>query len=188
MSYIDTFGHEFMGFFAGLPIYRSLVDWVSDDGNPQYFSCSKSDLIVGGGPGEHLALLVRNPEQAVSYFFREWLEKYSDLDQESYEEGLLDFPDWNEVLVFCGWRLENYQNFIERCKSVALVTPYTEGEYGYIENWLYTSFGEFIFFSYPEMAKEIIDKNSVLAQKIKRPFINNILLQPRGCLQYGGVI
>ncbi len=41
MSYIDTFDHEFVGFFGGIPVYHPLeiVPALPDD-DPQDFDCS----------------------------------------------------------------------------------------------------------------------------------------------------
>jgi hypothetical protein len=47
MSYIDSFRHEFIGFFAGLPVYHPL-EVVVDTAN---FSCTPQNLIMGGGSG-----------------------------------------------------------------------------------------------------------------------------------------
>jgi hypothetical protein len=191
MSYIDTFSHEFVGFFAGLPIYRSLVDHTEDDDSPAYFSCSTHDFIIGGGPGEHPALLIKNPSEAVSYYFRAWLEDESGLteeEQDSLEENLLPHPDWKNVFSFCGWGVETYAKFLERCKSNAVVTPYNEVEFGFFENWLYISFGEFIFFSFPEFAESFISRNQEIASKIVSSYINNILILPSGFIPKAGAI
>ena len=191
MSYIDTFSHEFVGFFAGLPIYRSLVDHTEDDDSPAYFSCSIHDFIIGGGPGEHPALLIKNPSEAVSYYFRAWLEDESGLtdeEQDSLEENLLPYPDWKNVFSFCGWGVETYAKFLERCKSNAVVTPYNEVEFGFFENWLYISFGEFIFFSFPEFAESFISNNQEIASKIVSSYINNVLILPSGFIPKAGAI
>lgn len=191
MSYIDTFSHEFVGFFAGLPIYRSLIDHMENDDNPTYFSCSTQDFIIGGGPGEHPALLIKNPDEAVSYYFRAWIEDQSDLTDEEQtllEENLLPYPEWKKVFSFCGWGVEAYANFLERCKSNAVVTPYDEAKFGFFENWLYISFGEFIFFSFPELAEQFISRNQDITNKIKYSYINNILILPSGFTPKAGAI
>jgi hypothetical protein len=191
MSYIDTFSHEFVGFFAGLPIYRSLVKHTENDESPAYFSCTIHDFIVGGGAGEHPALLIRSPNEAVSYYFRAWLEAESGLTDEAQallEEKLLPYPDWEKVFSFCGWGVETYAAFLERCKSNVVVTPYNESEFGFFENWLYASFGEFIFFSFPEFAPLFISNNQEIANKIKYSFINNVLILPSGFIPKAGAI
>lgn len=43
MSYIDTFDHELVGFFAGLPVYHPLV--VHEDATE--FSCNPNQLLIG---------------------------------------------------------------------------------------------------------------------------------------------
>ena len=57
MSYIDTFDHEFIGFIAGLPIYLPLETVTASD-IPSEFGCSPQNLIIGGGDGEHPAIIV----------------------------------------------------------------------------------------------------------------------------------
>jgi hypothetical protein len=135
-------------------------------------------------------LLIKNPEEAVSYYFRAWLEDESGLtdeEQDLLEENLLPYPDWEKVFSFCGWGVETYANFFERCKSNAVVTPYNEAEFGFFENWLYMSFGEFIFFSFPEFAEFFISKNKIISGKIECSYINNILILPSGFTPKAGI-
>jgi hypothetical protein len=183
MSYIDTFDHEFVGFLAGLPVYKSLETITYHDEGSRDFPCTPEDFIVGGGGGEHPGLVIKNPNAAVVYFFREWLEEESGLDeteQERLEENLDEFPCWHKVLHFCGWNVDTYHKFLLRCSSNGLYAPYDEEQFGELENWLYTSFGELIFFSFPELAEKAIKSNKEIVDQIKFPFMNNILIQPAG--------
>jgi hypothetical protein len=51
MSYIDTFDHELVGFFAGLPLYHPLEAVMGSGGDE--FGCTPLHLMLGGGDGEH---------------------------------------------------------------------------------------------------------------------------------------
>src|SRR5690348_13967515 len=73
MSYIDTFDHEFVGFFVGLPLYHP-TETVSAKRHADEFGCTTGELVLGGGPGEYPALLVTDPGGAVLHFLHFWLE------------------------------------------------------------------------------------------------------------------
>ena len=46
MSHIDSFKHEIVGLFGGLPVYHPLEDINGD------FKCSTKQLVIGGGSGD----------------------------------------------------------------------------------------------------------------------------------------
>lgn len=189
MSYIDTFDHEFVGFFAGNPVYRSLVHHEPDFKSEGDFSCATNEFVVGGGGGEFPGLVVKNPNAAVSHFFRFWLEDISGLDEDTQTELKKMLPDleaWEDVLHFCGWLGNHYHYFYNACMSPGLVTPYDVEVFGNLEDWIYLNFGELIYFSFPEMAVDVIDSNPEIVAKFERPYMNNILIQPSGYKPYGG--
>lgn len=60
MSHIDSFKHEIVGLFGGLLVYHPLEDIQGD------FVCTPKCLLIGGGSGEHPALVIESPLKAVS--------------------------------------------------------------------------------------------------------------------------
>jgi hypothetical protein len=72
MSYIDTFDdtfdHGLVGFFAGLPRYHPL-ETVAGSGGDE-LGCTPRQLVLGGGSGEHPAVVLRQPPAAVMAFLQ----------------------------------------------------------------------------------------------------------------------
>lgn len=181
MSHIDSFKHEIVGMLGGLPVYHPLEDIDGD------FRCTKMQLVIGGGSGEHPALVIDSPVNAVAWYLFEELNKLKKVDVKSHDCPLkkhveswlqiidpyvTSFPD--DVLKFYDWRIEDYANFRELCMSVALPNP-SDGKH--IEMWLVTGIGEFVFYSMPDLANEIMGKIDV-PEKMYHMNYNNILVIP----------
>ena len=62
MSHIDSFKHQLVGFFGCIRVYKALENINGD------FQCKENDLILGGGSGEHSAMVLKNPFAAVAWF------------------------------------------------------------------------------------------------------------------------
>jgi len=61
MSHIDSYKHEIVGLFGCLPVYHPLGDIPAPPDNwPEYdFGYTTEQLVIGGGPGEHLGLVLQ---------------------------------------------------------------------------------------------------------------------------------
>lgn len=184
MSHIDSFRHEIVGLFAGLPVYHPLEDI---DGE---FRCTTAQLLLGGGSGEHPALLIRNPAGAVARFLHEELSalkgpgistKQFPLREhlEAWGQVIEPHLDWSTAahLEFFDWDIATASAFHERCRSPALANPWFE-EDGGLEDWLILGFGEFVFFAMPELAMDIISKLDEPWQYFAHYRYSNILLIP----------
>jgi hypothetical protein len=182
MSYIDTFDHKHVGWFAGLPIYLSLES-VIGDGNAD-FSVDRGALILGGGCGEHPALIFKRCDCLVIRFL---LHAECDLDFKAMQEGVdgllgrgkfLEYSEvhFSEVFEFAGWSTEVYAKFFERCSSKALFWPYNPDDGVSFEQWLAISFGEFLWFEMPELTEGLSSVRE-WAPTLK-PFANNVLVSP----------
>jgi hypothetical protein len=175
MSHIDSFQHEIVGLFAGLPVYHPLVDIDSE------FKCTQKQLMIGGGSGEHPALVLQNPLAAVAYFIQDAVEE---LDQdnsirekwEAIIEPYLTYTS-DEILKYYDWTIETYQAFAELCKSKYLPSPYID-EAILLEMWLILGFGEFIYYAIPNLAIEIISQLENPYQRFNHMRYNNIMLIP----------
>ncbi len=194
MSYIDTFDHEFLGYFGGIPLYRPLAE-VQGSLDAYDFGCSPEHLVLGGGSGEHPAIIVSELRAPVAHFLSHWmLARTPEEDGAMEEVGKLiqdaggDVGEWNrildpllhrpwgEFLHFAGWGADDYHAFGGHCRSAAFHTPFAPGE-GALENWLAASLGEFAFFSLPEMV-DIAHLPG--ARTVVRPVYGNVLIPPPG--------
>lgn len=184
MSHIDSFKHEIVGLFGGLPVYHPLEDINGD------FKCSTKQLLIGGGSGEHPALVIESPLAAVACFINESLKylKVSDAIENEWESVIEPFLIFNadsspqsqgdvRIFQFYEWDIATYSDFAELCKSTALPNPFFEGNYP-LETWLILGIGEFVFFSMPDLATEIMSKLQNPYQHFYHMQYNNIMLIP----------
>src|SRR5688500_12911165 len=74
MSDIDLILHYRVGLFATLPIYMAREDgcWLGRPRAPDPSSVMrKGDLAIGGGGGEHAALVIHSPVHCVARFLHD---------------------------------------------------------------------------------------------------------------------
>ncbi|MCM8570998.1 hypothetical protein NE848_16490 [Gramella jeungdoensis] len=169
MSHIDSFDHELVGILGGLPVYHPLEKIEGD------FICDKNQLVLGGGSGEHPAVVIENPTGIVAYFLNEILNEIEEL--KSWKEIIEPYLiyDLDELLTFYDWDIETYSSFYKRSKAKSLLNPSNGNN---IEEWLILGFGEFIFYSMPELAKELMVKLEDPYKHFKHIRYNNILIVP----------
>jgi hypothetical protein len=180
MTYIDTFDHEFVGFFAGLPLYHPTQS-IPARQHADEFGCTSRQLVLGGGPGEHPALVVTDADGAVLHFLHFWLELAPDGRPESPAVALAKLPDAppaDDCLCFAGWHVQTYADFYARCQSPAIPTPYDQRLQGRVEEWILGSLGEFVFFAMPELAAKTLRGLADLRQRVDRPIFYNVTILP----------
>ncbi|MBI5930744.1 MAG: hypothetical protein HY862_15650 [Chloroflexi bacterium] len=195
MSYIDTFDHELVGFFGRIPVYHPLVEHEgAGDGE---FSCTPTQLVIGGGSGEHLGLVIPKPDAAVEWFISEWIDYIK--EDSKFPEGISKdlLERWEKhlhknlrlpksILHYAGWSIETSHRFYEICTSRAFHRPFLPEQDRALENWLIASVGEFVFYAMPELAPTIETNYPDIRQHVKDFFYMNILLPPPGYpLPYG---
>jgi hypothetical protein len=162
MSHIDSFKHEIIGLFGCIPVYNPLEEIEGD------FKAKPGQLILGGGSGEHPAMVVEDSTQAVALYLKHSLEPLL-----NPELSVNRFPlkkvakDWLEkiqpfltadpasICVFYDWTDEDHQRFAKYCTSDVLPNPHWKGD---LYEWLPVSFGEFIFFAMPGLVPEVMEK------------------------------
>ena len=184
MSYIDSYRHEIVGQFAGLPVYHPLEDIPGSD-DPDMdgdFACSTGQIVIGGGGGEWPGLVVENPTATVLLFLIHGLEgeelekKIGNQDLEKIEDEYLYKGD---ILNFCGWGVADTHQFYQLCVSEALANPYRQGEEDIsFEDWLARGIGEFVFYAMPDLADPLMSKLKDPYQGLKHIRYNNIGLIP----------
>lgn len=177
MSHIDSFKHQLVGYFFGLPVYLPLEDIDGD------FECTTKQLLIGGGSGEHPALVIKNPLATVAMYLHEQTAELelSDEEEKEFEAYYEPYLTWKteNILNFCDWDVKVYHDFYKRCRAKRSLNSYRFYKHISFEIWLIMGFGEFFFFSMPQHAIELIDK---VDEKYKKRFFhmryNNILLVP----------
>ncbi len=177
MSHIDSFKHMIVGDFIGIPVYFPLEDIDGD------FKCTTKQLLIGGGSGEHPALVIKNPLAATAMFLDEEIDGLN-LNEEQLKAWKSIYSqymswDYEEIIQFYEWNIETYHNFYERCKNDFLPNSYRIYEESKsIEEWLILGFGEFFFFSMPELVNEIVSGLDEPYKYFQHIRYNNILLIP----------
>lgn len=109
MSYIDLIKHELVGFFNGLPVYHPLETVEEGSWESYDFSCSPANLIIGGGAGEHPALVLHNLESLVAAYLLHaiaqnevhFAERYSSPPDHTQEKLFDIFLGEKPALEFC---------------------------------------------------------------------------------------
>lgn len=150
MSFIDTFAHEYIATFSGIPVYHPLQP-ISGE-----FSAGPDTLLLGGGSGEHPALVIRNLEDVAGWYVEHALENACDpFDPEEIIERssiLRKARPATSFLDFAHWSVEDYAGFFTRCTSAMMQQPYVRNEqHGSLENWLMFHFGKLLCLSLPDL-------------------------------------
>lgn len=157
MSYIDTIKHELVGYINGLPIYHPIESVKGGEWESHDFSCSPENLIIGGGAGEHPALVVHNLGSLAALYLLLCIERHAEHFVDDFvappEETISRLSDiafdTGENLEFCGWSMTCTRDFVELAKSPLHATPLSEEKSP--EAWLKESIGEFVYYSLPEL-------------------------------------
>ena len=183
MSYIDGHPHEIVGLLAGIPVYHPLADipgpgpdWPEDD-----FGCRTDQLVIGGGPGEHPGLVLREIPAAVAQF----VLACGDFElPNAVETQLSDICDVGSGLHFAGWTTEDHCGFFEICTSGALPRPLDPEGQENLERWLVLGVGEFVYYAMPELSQGVVELVAPFHQNAHYMRYNNILCVPPGIPVY----
>lgn len=89
MSYIDTIKHELVGYINGLPIYHPLETVTDGKWGDYDFSCSPENLVIGGGAGEHPALVIHNLGSLAALYILLCIERHT----EHFADGFIAPPE-----------------------------------------------------------------------------------------------
>jgi hypothetical protein len=186
MSYIDTIDHELIGYLNGLPIYHPLESVSKGTWGEYDFSCSPSNLVLGGGSGEHPALILHKLESFVAKYILfdddQKVKHFADRGYKPLEEDVLNqLIDISEVedkvLEFCDWSMIQTYDFVELAKSRLHSTPLLEAQS--VEKWIQLSIGELIYFSLGDLNPAKIKIDNLL--NIEWPiahWMNNVTCPP----------
>jgi hypothetical protein len=141
MSYIDTSDHSYVGTIFDLPHPLSTYD--------DEFNADPSNLVIGGGSGEHPAMVIRSLDICVLYFI-EFVCSMTEVKEPEYcntHSERLDEYYMNELDY--SWGMRNVEKFSasinKHFESLIIggdkIFPY------HTENRLLIMLGEFLFYS-----------------------------------------
>jgi hypothetical protein len=199
MSYIDTIDHELVGIFAGLPVYHPLETLSGNEPTSGDFNCTPAHLVLGGGSGEHPAVVLQRPDVAVASFIQTWRDHapaaqptrdavslHADVAAwEPFLEEMYAIPE-HEIWHFAGWSVPTYASFYSLCQSETLWHPYDATQSETFEHWLTASFGEFVFFALSELCPNNATHLPRAKEVIQDALYVNVLVPPPGYrLPYG---
>jgi hypothetical protein len=167
MSYIDCFKHELLGSLNGLPIYHLLESVKFQDHGHREVDCDGSSLILGGGSGEHPALVVQGLDSIVAEYLlhdvhmcevngHERRQKLTTIARERLEDFAFST---DKPLLFVGWTMNDFADFRERTRSPLHFTPLKDGDDP--ERWIRLSLGEFVYFSVPELCPRRLEMQAL---------------------------
>ena len=184
MSYIDTFDHQYVGEFAALPIYYPRTQVESGGGED--FGCGPNNLVLGGGSGEHPALVLHRLDCLAMHFLFHAVDEH-DKEERDWNDQFGDFPIWDylnvpftDLFEYADWSVKDYHYFYERCSSPAMNFPYfTDNYFSFsFEQWLAVSFGELVWFSFPSHLTNFIPIRKVYPNLLS--ITDNITIPPPG--------
>ncbi|MEW9906045.1 MAG: hypothetical protein AB2990_01470 [Candidatus Symbiodolus clandestinus] len=159
MSYIDCFKHELLGYFNGLPIYHPLEKIIGDGWGQYDFSATPENLILGGGSGEHPALVLHNLPALVAQYLLLAIEntennfpEYKISISSKIIDAVTDIYYTKSELEFCAWSMVDMHEFVNNAKSPLHSTPFqSDANCRNVEGWIEYSIGEFIYYSLPDL-------------------------------------
>lgn len=104
MSAIDSIKHERIGTYNGLPVYKPFHN--SED---RSVPCKVGDLVLGGGSGEHPALVITNIDRLV---FQYLLNHVEDELPINLRVRYLAVP-FVKCFQYHYWSMANFHQFVE---------------------------------------------------------------------------
>lgn len=158
MSYIDNFNHQEVGVVSGIQLYLAKQDITGED-----FQCKENQFIIGGGGGEHPAMVINNINQAVITYLI-FIKDDADIDSFCLDSDEYDFHYLDNLIPFF-WTIKDFVNFYEMSKSEG----YNEDSNYQVEAWIGAKVGDIAFRNFPELIDPAI-------LKIANKYLNNSVI------------
>lgn len=200
MSEIGTKNFFCVGYFQGIPVYQPL--WTGEIGigthDERKENFAPGELIIGGGAGEHPAIIFHDLEAAVALLL---CSNWSPLDGRPHEAVVsaartLGFCVPCGAIEFCDWNIEYTIDFYERCKPnyewVQFAEPFpaeledrddadcnAELPATPFELWLLFNIGEFVYAALPDISPRIADWRTRCGP-VQRDWFRGIMIPPPG--------
>ncbi|MGY5956774.1 hypothetical protein ACUY4R_000817 [Kosakonia sp. BK9b] len=185
MSYIDSYDHEWIGELGYLPIYHPLQN-IEGEGRGAYdFSATPENLVLGGGSGEHPALVVHQLPSLAAIFLYDQLSEEEEAALGAEEKAFVeDLCFAAEPLEFCGWRVGDFARLQAMAESPAFMHPVTAEEE--VENWIEKSLGELIWYALPDLNPHHQALQTIFQHVQIYPSMRNVSTAPPGYPPCGG--
>ncbi|HEY1170610.1 MAG TPA: hypothetical protein VGH19_04500 [Verrucomicrobiae bacterium] len=164
MSAIDTIEHLRIGSFLGLPLYQplginptSLVHRNPQDGHrlPKHLIMTDNVcagvLVLGGGSGEHPAIVFHDPDHCVARYLEYCLHFDPPVPDPNLTAACANMQGDLQTIEYCDWTSADHLDFRERC---AYQFRHYKDEISF-EAWLLMSVGEFVFHTIPSYSDRI---------------------------------
>ena len=209
MSAIGTSHFFLLGYFYGVPLYQPLwpVQINLHPFDKRGANAEPGQLVLGGGSGEHPAIIFRDVEYCVADLLcSKWSPVCQDMPHEIRKHaGSPASEAPRDALEFCQWTAEDHQRFREMCahdyalfadkNSFAELdeevfvdedgTEFRNPPCTSLELWLCFNIGEFVYAALPGLTPKIQRWRDALGP-IQRPWFRGILIQPPGYPDEGG--
>jgi len=154
MSEIDGIQHLRIGLFFGVPVYQPLVTGDIGYRNPQdrhrlppqMYPLKNVDvccLLIGGGSGEHPAIIFRDVEHALARYIV-FASSKNEIPQEISSKAKAVQSDL-QTIEYCNWKNEDHIDFRKRCEFDFNL----HADQMSFEGWLLLNVGEFLFHLIP---------------------------------------
>jgi len=154
MSEIGSTPHLLVGMFFGIPVYQPLgtgnIGYRNpQDGHrlpPQIYPLNNVDvctLLIGGGSGEHPAIVFHDVEHAVARYIV-FASSGDEIPQEISDKAKAIQGDL-QTIEYCDWNNETHVEFRKRCDFQFRLSA---DEMSF-EAWLLLNVGEFVFHMIP---------------------------------------
>jgi hypothetical protein len=163
MSAIDGSSHLRIGMLLGVPLYQLLEDNLSlghrnpQDGHqiPKHLihpTVPSGALVIGGGSGEHPAIVLYDPNHCVARYL-EFCLRFEPVKMDAeLRTACANMQGDFQTVEYCNWRNQNHLDFRRRCSW--LYDPYRD-ELSF-EGWLLIAVGEFIFQLIPSFSPLVL--------------------------------
>lgn len=166
MSFIHAHKHESPGLIAGIVDLYLPLEKID---NPEEFTASPGDILLGGGSGE-LAGWVIDPNVAVEritdylFFGRGFVSNYNPnasrvLQEEGVDVEDLDIyvnfmdslvPEYKELVTWPNWGGDNWFYIVTEAQGKG----YDRGQHSNIESWLLEEVGAWVLKNRPDLITE----------------------------------
>jgi hypothetical protein len=151
MSDIDLIQHYRLGLFLGkIAVYQCLEDvcWIGRKDKTQPSGVvEKNDICIGGGSGEHPAIVIKKMESCVARYLQ-----YTGCRRENIKRHVS--VKLNAFIIFCEWKKHDHDAFYEFCyDSYRFFKKQMR-----FDGWIAASVGEFIFHVIPSYSLQSLDQ------------------------------
>lgn len=155
MSHIDSFAHRQVGTLLGrYPIYQALEKINGD------FYARRGQLILGGGSGEHPAMVILDPAACVAALY--WCE--ADSAKVTGVRDDLCFA-YEQIFKRYDWLFSDCHAFFEGCEPAHQAWHYRDDD-STLEQWLMCQIGALIYQHLPQLLPTWAQQQRVLSQTL----------------------